>query len=738
MCPITLTSITTICGFLGLYFAASMPPFKYFGIFAALGVFVAWLYSILFLPAAMAITKPKANARFASKQTRPKADIFGRSISSISLLSLRHPSTTIVIWVAIAIGGLYSASQLVIDEDRIDLFHPTEPIYQADKIINNHMNGANALDIIVETNAPEGLLDPTALRKIEALQTYAATLPNVGGSISIVDYLKQMNRALLGGGNEAYRLPDETEQVAQYLLIYSSLGDPTDFEEEIDYDYQNATVRVSMRSGSYQDIKQVMEPLQQYIDTVFNDSNLKATLSGRVGLNYHWFRNLGASHFSGLAAAIFLVWAVSALLFRSSMAGLYALIPVAGSVLLVYACMVLLGMTLGIGTSMFAAVAIGLGVDFAIHTLDRLRSLYAIHGNAPDVIYADFYQTTGRALFFNFLAISCGFGVLISSKIVSLNYFGSIVVLAVTTSFISSMTLLPALVKLTRPRFIMKFKGKQRTANSHQKVSIFILSLLMGGLGALSLPQAAISSDAIKVNTIIAEINAVEDGPFVSRKLTMTLKDRHGKQRRQETINYRKYFDEDKKTVIFFLEPANVRGTGFLIWDYADPVEDDDQWLYLPALRKARRVSAADRGDYFLGTDFTYEDMKLDGKFEPKDYDFVFTGEDNLEGILTYRLEGTPKTKEVAEQLGYSKTVSWVNPENWLMVKAEFYDLKGELLKTLNVKDIRLVDGYWTRHWLTMENHQTGHTTEFVFSDVDYKKPIDDSLFSQQALARGR
>ena len=117
--------------------------------------------------------------------------------------------------------------------------------------------------------------------------------------------------------------------------------------------------------------------------------------------------------------------------------------------------MVILGMTLGIGTSMFAAVAIGLGVDFAIHTLDRMRTLYAQFNGDAAQVFAQLYQTTARALFVNFLAIASGFGVLISSKIVSLNSFGSIVVLAITTSFFSSLTLLPALVQLFRPDFIL-------------------------------------------------------------------------------------------------------------------------------------------------------------------------------------------------------------------------------------------------------------------------------------------
>jgi outer membrane lipoprotein-sorting protein len=378
-----------------------------------------------------------------------------------------------------------------------------------------------------------------------------------------------------------------------------------------------------------------------------------------------------------------------------------------------------------------------LGIDFSIHTLDRLRTLHATYGIGSERIYSEFYQTTGRALFFNFLAVACGFGVLISSKIVSLNNFGSIVVLAVTTSFIASMTLLPALIKLTQPGFIMKFEENQ---NSKRHRGILPATLLVALLISMVLakPVTVGASEILEADQIVANINAVKDGAHVTRKLTMTMTDRHGKQREQESVNYRKYFASDKKTVMFFQKPANIRDTGFLIWNYADPTEEDDQWLYLPALRKVRRVSAADRGDYFLGTDFTYEDMKLDGKFEPLDYTFVLQGEESLDGVLTHKLEATPRSEDIARELGYSKTVSWVDPRNWTLVKVEFHDQKGKLLKTLTADDIRQIDGYWTRHRLTMHNQQTGHQTEFVFSDVDYVTPIKDSLFSKQALARGQ
>ena len=127
---------------------------------------------------------------------------------------------------------------------------------------------------------------------------------------------------------------------------------------------------------------------------------------------------------------------------------------------------------------------------------------------------------------------------------------------------------------------------------------------------------------------IVSKVNARDEGEFVARRLTMQLIDRRGKERTRETFGYRRYFGDEKRSVIYYLSPANIKDTGFLTFDYADPSKDDDQWLYLPATRKSRRISSSDRGDAFLGTDLSYEDMKKETKVSEEDYTFKTVGEE--------------------------------------------------------------------------------------------------------------
>ncbi|RLA43423.1 MAG: Patched family protein, partial [Gammaproteobacteria bacterium] len=749
--PVTLTTLTTMAGFLGLYFSAYMPPFKYFGLFAAIGVAVAWLYSMVLLPATIVLFKPQVSPGFQRQVEAAGSDWFGRCMQALGRLTQAYATPLLVTALAVMILGTIAASQIIVDEEPIAIFHSSEPLYQADKVMNTHLAGTNALDVVIEASEPGGLLQPDNLARIEALQAYAVGLPHVGGSTSIVDYLKQMNRALRGGSVEDYVLPDSEDLVAQYFLIYSATSDSSDFEEEIDYDYQMANVRLNLNTGSYHKFKPVVESMQRYIDEEFNTPELKATLSGRVNLNYHWIGDLGRSHFAGLGFALLLVWVVSTLLFRSAWAGVYTLVPVAGAILLVYAAMVVMNLGLGVGTSMFAAVALGLGVDFSIHTLERFRVLYASENGDWNRVFDEFYKTTGRALFFNFLAIACGFGVLISSKVASLNNFGLMIVIAITTSFLASMTILPAMIRTFRPNFITTYGDGAVRRPIHWPTLLIVAAALLVAwflfppVAAAQEPKEPAAIQVLQPENpvqlsaadLVLRVNAVDNGEFVTRKLSMQLVNRRGKERLRDTVVYRKYYGEEMRTIVFYESPANVRNTSFLTWDYPEVDRDDDQWLYLPALRKVRRISAADRGDYFMGTDFTYEDIKLDGKLSENDYEYTLlqTPDNSPDGH--YKLEATPRDDETAQELGYSRINFWVNPSNWLVIKGEFTDIKGNLLKTLHVTESAQIDDIWTRQRIEMENHKSGHRTIFSFSDIDYTTPVNDTLFSKRAMERG-
>ena len=209
-----------------------------------------------------------------------------------------------------------------------------------------------------------------------------------------------------------------------------------------------------MDSARYQQDKVVVEAMQKYIDEVFNSCDIRATLSGRVNVDYHWFDTLLGTQFKSVIFALTLVWLLVCVSLRSIYGGTLALIPVMLGCLSVYAYMGLTGITLAVGTSMTAAIALGIGVDFSIHTLDRVKLLVSEQGLELETALHQLYPSTGRALLFSFVSVFIGFGILGLSYVPPLSKLGILIAFSVLISFIASMTVLPVLLKVLNPGFL--------------------------------------------------------------------------------------------------------------------------------------------------------------------------------------------------------------------------------------------------------------------------------------------
>jgi hypothetical protein len=259
-------------------------------------------------------------------------------------------------------------------------------------------------------------------------------------------------------------------------------------------------------------------------------------------------------------------------------------------------------------------------------------------------------------------------------------------------------------------------------------------ALLFGMSSSLAADGAAA---ALSGREIMERVDARDDGEHVTRDLTFRMTDRGGSTRVERITGHRAYFEDEKRTILFYTDPTNVRGTGFLTFDYLDPEKDDDQWLYLPALRKIRRISSSDRGDYFLGTDFTYEEIKKEQKIELADFTFRAVGTERLAGADCIVVEGDPVNSAIASELGYSKVVWRVDPGIWMSRRSDYYDINDNHLKTIHLERVQRVDGVLTVMETFVENHKTGHSTRLTFSSVDYEEPVPQSVFTPMRLRRG-
>jgi hypothetical protein len=253
---------------------------------------------------------------------------------------------------------------------------------------------------------------------------------------------------------------------------------------------------------------------------------------------------------------------------------------------------------------------------------------------------------------------------------------------------------------------------------------------------ALLLPLAG-AAEQLTARQIMERVDARDDGDNVTQDLEMVLIDKNGNQRVRKLRSFGRDVGEDEQSIMFFLTPADVEDTGFLSYDYDDPEADDDQWLYLPALSRTKRIAQGDKSGSFMGSDFSYADMTD----RPLDhYEFELIGEAEVDGHPVWQVQGTPITAREKDETGYTKSVSFVRKDNYVVVRGVYWVKKGKRLKYFDVKRLEQIDGIWVAtemHMSTRKGKKTLHKTVLTSDNVRFNEDLDEDLFSQRTLEKG-
>ncbi len=214
-------------------------------------------------------------------------------------------------------------------------------------------------------------------------------------------------------------------------------------------------------------------------------------------------------------------------------------------------------------------------------------------------------------------------------------------------------------------------------------------------------------------------------------QMIMILRNRQGQEsRRRLRVDALEVQGDGDLSLTVFDEPRDVKGTAFLSHTHA--LEPDDQWLYLPALKRVKRISSANKSGPFMGSEFAYEDLS---SHEVQKYRYRWLRDETLDGRRTMVVERIP----VYEHSGYARQVVWLDAEMWQPLKVEYHDRKDALLKTLEVSAYRRYrDRYWRPGRMQMHNHQNGKSTELLWSDYRFATGLDRSDFDRGALRRVR
>lgn len=248
--------------------------------------------------------------------------------------------------------------------------------------------------------------------------------------------------------------------------------------------------------------------------------------------------------------------------------------------------------------------------------------------------------------------------------------------------------------------------------------------------------QAVAAPDAHEImtkNYFVSKVSAFNG------KAVMTLINSKEQQRQRKITMWSKLKEGnelDSQVMIKFDAPADIKGTGFLQIENTTVNSDDDIWVYLPALSKVRRMVASNKRDSFFGTDFSYGDI-LPPQVDK--YNHQYLRNELVDGTDCYVIESTPKDAKTQSDSGYSRKTVWIDPSNFIERKVDYYDISGNLLKTQNISQLKLLEPAkqrWVAMYRKMANHQTGHQTIYHFDSLELNQQLKDSFFSTRTLEK--
>ena len=488
--PVVLTSLTTAAGFLS-FLTSAMVPVRYFGVFTGVGILAAMVFSLTLMPALLSLLSPTVS-RGLRRQMSRSGDLAatGWAASLLSRLGRGVARRPVAVWVptALVVGlCLFGAQHIVVDASVIRMFDARHELRVGDTILREKFQGTVPIYVAIEGQEADRLKDPQLLAQLDRLQATVEQDPQVGGSLSLAEYIKRMNRVMNEDRAEMEVVPSSRDLVAQYLLLYSFSGDPDDFDEIVDYDYQHANVTVYLRSDTTRDVERVVGTIRDFAirefghngdtDAAAHDApmvrfgrwlaGIQPTVLGwetnsgfRIGIagNGYLLNRMNelvvSGQLSSLVTSLGAVFVLTALMFRSWVAGLINVIPISLVMVFSFGLLGLLNIPLEVGKSLTASMVIGIGIDYTIHFLNKYRVKVRDGLTNPVDITAAAMATSGKAIFFNAVVVIGGFLVFLTSSFRPNFYLGAMLSLNMGACLLVSMTVLPAILNRFRPRFV--------------------------------------------------------------------------------------------------------------------------------------------------------------------------------------------------------------------------------------------------------------------------------------------
>ncbi len=441
--PIFLTSLTTSVAFLTLLSS----PIKHmmgYGVAIAFGILWAWILSVLLLPSIILLKKWNLNSKSVMKSS-----YLERWTESLGQKILTAPKKVLLMGSLLVFIVSFGLWKVTVEVNVVKFFKPGNPIRESTEFIDRESTGS--MNLLLRCSGD--MKDPQVLNDMLLIQEKSESYPRSNMSISIADVIKQMHRVVMDDDPKYETIPETRGKVNNLFTMYSMSGDPDDFSALVDYDYETGLITAMLNSLSTNEVVDMVTDLELFIHENVT-SDLKIDISGMAVFLRDFVDMVVRSSFISIGISILVIFTIAWIFFKSFRWGLLSIIPLSSAVILNFGLMGHFNVHLSHMTALLTSIIIGVGVDFAIHYISEFRR-NSKRGYKPDEVSVKTAEDVGYPILLDVVS-NMGFAALLFSALIPLNYMGGLMVFAMLSTSLGTLTLLATTVEIFKKHLYKK------------------------------------------------------------------------------------------------------------------------------------------------------------------------------------------------------------------------------------------------------------------------------------------
>ena len=444
--PCLLTSLTTAAGFLS-FCGTVIKPIREMGIYAAIGVIMAFLLSLIMVPIIFSFGKNKKKMK-EKEISNGRNDLFDRALKGATLLNLKYPRAILSIFILVTAVSVFGYLLIEVETNSIEFVSTDVPIRQAYDYVDSHMGGSMSMEVMLDTGKKDGIKEIEFLRDMETLQNYIDRHPLTSKTSSVIDTIKKMRRAMHENRMEYYTLPETSAQASEYLFLYETSGGE-ELDKQVSFNYDIVRINTRTKSLNSKDVRTFISDIDRFVKKSI-DPSIKVEYTGTMPWVKAMSDYVSQGQKRSFLLAFLAITCMMIIVLRSFKLGLISMIPNIFPVLISLGLMGFAGVYMSIPLMIFSPIIIGVAVDDTIHFFMRYRREFNRTGTYEGALKATL-STVGRPIMFTTMTLVAGFSVFGLSDMYNVTQFGLLAAFAFLWALLADFFLAPAMLLLFKP-----------------------------------------------------------------------------------------------------------------------------------------------------------------------------------------------------------------------------------------------------------------------------------------------